>query len=83
MAPLLQFKRSMGKAVLQTSSTSFGIKAELPTVPRWDDVLGDKGAAASKPCLSPVEMRTPTAAGGLLPSDEDHFFPTTFFLDPR
>ena len=31
-----------------------------------DDALIDKGAAAPKPCLSFVEMRTLTAAGGLL-----------------
>ena len=63
MAPLLQFKRSMG-----TSSTSFGMKAEPSALPCWDEVLVDKGAAAPKPCLSPVEMRTPTATGGLLPA---------------
>ena len=32
-----------------------------------NDALVDEGAAAPKPCLSPVEMRTPTAAG-LLPA---------------
>ena len=46
-----------------TSSTSFGMKAEPLTLPRRDDVLVDKDAAASKPCLSPVDMRTLTAAG--------------------
>ena len=52
-----------------TNSANFGMKAEPPTLPHWDGVLVDKGAAAPKPCLSPVEMRTPTAAGGLLPAD--------------
>ena len=33
-----------------------------------DDALVDNGAAASKPCLSPVEMRTRTATGGLFPA---------------
>ena len=32
-----------------------------------NDALVDKGAAAPKPCLSPVERHT-TAAGGLLPA---------------
>ena len=41
-----------------TSSTSFGMKAELPALPRWDDVLVDKGAVASKLCLSPAETCT-------------------------
>ena len=44
------------------------MKAEPPTLPRRDDVLVDKGAAVPKPCLSPVEMRTLTAAGNLLPA---------------
>ena len=51
-----------------TRSTSFGMKAEPPVLPRWNDVLVNKGAAAPKPCLSPVEMRTPTVAGGFLPA---------------
>ena len=51
-----------------TSSTIFGMKAEPPALSCRDDVLIDKGAAALKPCLSPVEMRTLTAAGGSLPA---------------
>ena len=31
-----------------------------------DDALVDNGAAPTKPCFSPAEMRTGTAAGGLL-----------------
>ena len=50
------------------SSTSFGKRAAPPALPRRDDVLVDIGAAVSKPCLSPVEMGTQTAAGGLLPT---------------
>ena len=50
------------------SSTSFGVKAKLPALPRRDDVLVENGAAAPKSCLSPLEMRTPTAAGGLVPT---------------
>ena len=33
-----------------------------------DDALVDNGAAAPKSCLSPMEMRTLTAADGLLPN---------------
>ena len=40
-----------------TSSISFGMKAESPALPRWDDVLVDIDAAAPKPSLSPVRMR--------------------------
>ena len=35
-----------------TSSTSFGMKAEPPALPRRDDVLVDNGAAAPKSCLT-------------------------------
>ena len=49
-------------------STSFGVKAEPPALPWRDDVLVENGAAAPKLCLSPLEMRSPTAAGGLLPA---------------
>ena len=41
---------------------------EPPALPCRDDVLVNKGAAVPKPCLSPVEMRTLTAAGGLPPA---------------
>ena len=47
-------------------STIFGMKAEPPTLPCRDDVLVESGAAAPKLCISPLEMRSPTAAGGLL-----------------
>ena len=48
-------------------STSFGMKSEPLALSRRDDVLVDRGVAAPRSCLSPVEMRTLTAAGGLLP----------------
>ena len=51
-----------------TKSTSFGMTAEQPTLPRRNDVWVDKGVAAPKPCLSPAEMHTLTVAGGLLPT---------------
>ena len=59
-----------------TSSTSFGDDfTGPPDLPRsWDDALVDNDPAAPKSCLSPLEMRTPTAAGDResLYNDEDH-----------
>ena len=49
-------------------STKFGVKVEPPVLSCRDDVLVENGAAALKSCLSPLEMRLPTAAGGLLPA---------------
>ena len=50
-----------------TSLTSFGMKAKSPALPS-DGALVDKGAASPKPCISPVDARMLTAAGGLLPT---------------
>ena len=52
------------------NSTTFGLKAEPPALPCRDDVLVENGAAAPKSYLSPLEMRTPKAAGDLLPNGE-------------
>ena len=73
-APLLQFKRSMRIAVLQNGSKrpdqfdQYLEEAEPPALPRRHDALVDNGVAAPKSCLSPLEIRIPTAAGGLLPT---------------
>ena len=69
-AAVLQTKHrdSCSAKRLQVGPTSFGMKYELHALPRWDDVLVHKDAEASKPCLSHVETRTLTAAGGLLPA---------------
>ena len=64
------------------SSTSFGIKAEPPALPRRDDVSVNVGAPAPKSCLSPFEMRTPTAAGGLLPAGTTSTAMRTTFDQP-
>ena len=40
--------------------------AELPALPCRNDALVDRGAEELRPCPSPAEMRTLTAAGGLL-----------------
>ena len=47
-------------------STIFGLKTEPPALPCRYDVLVENGAAAPNSCLSPFEMRSPTAVGGLL-----------------
>ncbi|CAM9892773.1 unnamed protein product, partial [Ascophyllum nodosum] len=53
---------------LTTNSTSFGVKVEPPTLPYRDDVVVESGLAAPKSCLPFKEMRSPSAAGGLLPT---------------
>ena len=52
------------------TSTSFGVKAEPPDFPCREDVLVEDGAAAPKSCLPFLEMRSRTAAGGLVPTGE-------------
>ena len=59
------------------------MNAEPSALPRWDDVLVDKGAAAPKPCLSPVEMRTLTAAGDLLPAGKASAATRIIYYQPR
>ena len=53
-----------------TNSTSFGVKAEAPALPCRDDVVVESGDAAPKSCLPSLEMRSSTAAGGLVPTGE-------------
>ena len=53
-----------------TTSTSFGMNTEPPALPCRDDVVVEDRAAGSKSCLPSLEMRSPTAAGGLLPTGE-------------
>ena len=65
-----------------TSSTSFGMKAEPPAPSMRGHALVDKGAAATKPCLSPVGMRTLTAAGGLFPVGTASIATRTIFHQP-
>ena len=52
------------------SSTTIGEKVKPPVLPCRDDVLVKNGAAAPNSCLSLLEMRTATAASGLLPTGE-------------
>ena len=52
------------------TSTCFGMMAEPPDLPCRDDVLVENGAVSPKSCLPSLEMRSPTAAGGLVPTGE-------------
>ena len=51
-------------------STCFGVMVGPPALPCRDDFVVENGAAAPKSCLSPLEMRKTTAAGGLFPTGE-------------
>ena len=53
-----------------TNSTSFGEKPEPPALPCRDDVVVESGVAASESCHPSLEMRSSTAAGGLVPTGE-------------
>ena len=53
-----------------TNLTSFGVKAEPPALPCRDDVVIESGDAAPKSSLPFLEMRSSTAAGGLVPNGE-------------
>ena len=69
-------------------STTFGVKAEPPALPCRGDALVENGAAAPNSCLSPLEMHTPKAAGGLLrtgktsPATRITFNQPTFWFCP-
>ena len=64
------------------SSTTFGVKAEPPALSCRDDVLVENGTAAPKSCLSPLEMHTPKASGGLLPTGKTSTATRTTFVQP-
>ena len=54
---------------LKTSIT-FGMEAEPPDLPCREDDLIENGASTPKSCLPSLEIRLPTAAGGLVPTGE-------------
>ena len=64
--------------------SSFGDDSTGPsTLPcSRDDALVDNGAAAPKPCLSPVEICTRTVAGGLLSAGTASTATRTTFHQP-
>ena len=52
------------------TSITFGVEAEPPDLPCREDVLVEEGATSPESCLPSLEMRSPTAAGGLVPTGE-------------
>ena len=67
---------------INTNSTSFGVKAEPHALPCRDDVVVESGAAASESCLPSLEMRSSTAAGGLVSTGEASTAKETNFIQP-
>ena len=61
----------------KSNSNSFGMMAKPPALPCRDDVVVESGDAAPKSCLPPLEMRTTTAAGGLLSTGKTSTATTT------
>ena len=66
----------------KTNSSSFVMMAEPPDLPCREDVLVENGAAAPKSCLPSLDMRTTTAAGGLLPTGGTSTATKTIFNEP-
>ena len=60
---------------------SFGVKAEPPALP-CRDVVFKNGAVAPKSWLSPLEMRTTSAAGGLLSTGKTSTATKTTYNQP-
>ena len=59
------------------TSISFGVMTEPPDLPCREVVLVEDGATSPESCLPPLEMRTSTAAGGLIPTGETSTTETT------
>ena len=53
-----------------TNSTSLGVKADPHALPCRNDSVVECGAAASESCFPSMEMRSSTAAGGLVPTGD-------------
>ena len=66
----------------KTNSTSVGMMAEPPALLCRDDVLVENGDASPKSCLPFLEMYSPSAAGGLLPTGEAFTATRTTFKKP-
>ena len=58
------------------------MKTEPPALPCRDDVVVECGDAASESCLPSLEMRSPTAAGGLVLTGEASTATETNFNQP-
>ena len=67
----------------KTKSISFDMKVEPAALPCRDNVVVEDCTVAPKSCLPSLEMRSPTAAGGLLPSGKTSTATkTTFHKSP-
>ena len=66
----------------KTNSTNFGMMVEPLDLPCREDVLVENGDASPKSCLPSLEMRSPSAAGGLLPTGERSTATKTTFDQP-
>ena len=78
-APLQQFKRCMKIALLLIGliPTRCVIPVSVMTAPGLQEgALVDNGDAVPESCLPPLEMRSPTGAGGLLPAGGTSTFST-------
>ena len=63
-------------------SICFGVMAEPPTLPCWDDFVVENGAVAPKSCLPSMEMRSSTATRDLLPTGKASIATRTTFNQP-
>ena len=52
------------------TSITFGMMVEPPDLPCRQDILVEEGATSPESCLPSLEMRSPTASGGLVPTGE-------------
>ena len=64
------------------TSISFGVMAEPPDLPCREDVLVEDGATSPEVCLPFLEMRSSTAAGGLVPIGETSIATETTAIKP-
>ena len=65
------------------TSTTFGVEAEPPDLPCREEVfLVEEGATSTESCLPSLEMRSSTAAGGLVPTGEASTAMETSFNQP-
>ena len=64
------------------NSTSFGVKLEPPDLPCRDGVLVEAGDAAPNSCLPSLEMRSSTAAGGVVPTGKTSTATEPIFNQP-
>ena len=64
------------------TSITFGVEAEPPDLPCREDVLVEESTTSPESCLPSLEMRSLTAAGGLVPTGEASTATETNFNQP-